>query len=86
MVLTFAIICLSLALAIGLYRVLRGPTWADRITALDFLNSVIAVLVVVIALKTSYTSLLDIALLFSILGFLATVALARYFLQGWVLK
>jgi multisubunit Na+/H+ antiporter MnhF subunit len=86
MALNFAIICLSLALGIGLFRVLRGPTWADRITALDFLNATIAVLVVIIALKTERTALLDVALLFSILGFLATIALAKFFLQGQVMK
>jgi multicomponent K+:H+ antiporter subunit F/multicomponent Na+:H+ antiporter subunit F len=53
--------------------------------AIDFVNASLAVLVVVIALKTGRNSLLDIALLFSILGFVGTIALARYALGGKVI-
>ena len=78
MVLTIALICLVIAIVLTIYRVIQGPTWGDRITAMDFLTSCLAVLIVIIALKTGFTDLLDIALLMSVLGFLSTVALARY--------
>ena len=86
MVLTIALYCLVFAMVLTLYRVAKGPTWGHRITALDFLTSNLAVLVVVVALKTGFTDLLDIALLFSILGFLSTVALARYLMNRRVIK
>ncbi len=86
MVLTIALICLLIAIVLSIYRVLRGPSWGDRITAMDFLTSSLAVLIVVIALKTGYTDLLDIALLMSVLGFLSTVALARYLLNRRVIE
>ena len=86
MVLTIALICLLIAVVLSIYRVLRGPSWGDRITALDFLTSSLAVLIVVAALKTGFTDLLDIALLMSVLGFLSTVALARYLLNRRVIK
>jgi multicomponent K+:H+ antiporter subunit F/multicomponent Na+:H+ antiporter subunit F len=41
---------------------------------------------VVAALRTGFTSLLDAALIISILGFLSTVALARYLLRGRVMR
>ena len=69
-----------------LYRVLIGPTWGDRIAALDFLSTALAVLIVIVALKTSQPDFLDVALVVSILGFLGTVALARYLLDGRVMK
>ena len=86
MVLTIALICLVVAIALTLYRVLIGPTWGDRIAALDFLSTALAVLIVIIALKTAQTAFLDVALVVSILGFLGTVALARYLLVGRVMK
>lgn len=86
MVLTIALICLVISIVLTIYRVLSGPTWGDRITALDFLTSSLAVLIVVIALKTGFTDLLDIALLMSVLGFLSTVALARYLISRQVIK
>lgn len=86
MVLTIALVCLVLTVVLTLYRILRGPTWGDRIAALDFLSTALAVLIVLVALKTSQTAFLDVALIVSVLGFLGTVALARYLLGGRVMK
>jgi len=86
MITTIALICLSISIVFSIYRVVVGPSWGDRITALDFLTSNLAVLIVVVALKTGFTDLLDIALLMSVLGFLSTVALARYLLNRRVIK
>ena len=81
-----ALICLIVSFGLGTYRVLKGPTVGDRIAAFDFLAVNLALLIVVVALRTGYSSLLDVALLVSILGFLGTVALARYLLSGKVMK
>lgn len=86
MVLNIALGCLVIGIVLTTYRVLRGPSWGDRITALDFLSSTLAVFFVVIALKTGFESTIDIALLISILGFLSTVAMARYLLGGRVMR
>lgn len=86
MVIQIAIACLSIALLLSIYRVLRGPTWGDRIAAFDFLGVTLAAFVVVLALDTGYTAFLDAALIISILGFLSMVALARYLLQGKVMQ
>ena len=81
-----ALVCLIVSFGLGTYRVLKGPTIGDRIAAFDFLAVNLALLIVVVALRTGYSSLLDVALLVSILGFLGTVALARYLLSGKVMK
>lgn len=86
MVVNVALACLAVAILLTVYRMLKGPTWGDRITALDFLGVNLAVLIVVIALKTGRAAFLDAALLFSILGFLSTIALTRYLLSGKVMK
>lgn len=86
MVLTIALICVLLAILLTLFRVLRGPSWGDRIAAADFLSTSMAVLIVLIAIKTSRVALLDVALLVSILGFLSSAALARYLLGGRVME
>ena len=83
---TVALICLLIAVALAVYRVIRGPSWGDRITAFDFLTVNLAVLIVVLAIRTGFESFLDVALLVSILGFLTTVALTRYLLLRQVLK
>ncbi len=83
---TLALTCLLLSIVLALYRVVRGPSWGDRITAFDFLSVNVAVLFVVLAMRSGLESLLDVALLVSILGFLTTVALTRYLLLGRVLR
>ncbi len=86
MVIDIAIVSLAISGALATYRVLRGPTWGDRVTAFDYLTVNLAVMVVVVALRTGFTPLLDAALIISILGFLSTVALARYLLRGRVMR
>lgn len=86
MVVDIAVGSIVIALLLGVYRVLKGPTWGDRIAAFDFLGVSLAAFVVVLALKTGYTPFLDAALIISILGFLSMVALARYLLWGEVMR
>ncbi len=83
---TVALICLVVSFTLAIYRVMRGPSWGDRITAFDFLTVNLAVLIVVLAMRSGFESLLDVALLVSILGFLTTVALTRYLLLNRVLR
>lgn len=72
---------LLLALLLALVRLIRGPTLADRILALDLMTSLALSFVAVIALRTGFMVYLDIAIAIALAGFLATVALARYLLQ-----
>lgn len=83
---TVALVCLLVSVALTVYRVIRGPSWGDRITAFDFLTVNLAVIIVVLAMRSGFESLLDVALLVSILGFLTTVALTRYLLLNRVLR
>lgn len=85
-VVDIALVCLSLSVVLAVYRVVRGPSWADRITGFDFLGVSLAALIVVLALRTGFESFLDVALIVSILGFLSTVAFTRYLLRGRVMK
>lgn len=86
MVIDIALGCLAVAIVLTLARIVRGPTLGDRITGFDFLGVNLAVLVVVVALRTGFTDFLDAALVLSVLGFLGTVALALYLLHGRVMK
>lgn len=75
-----ALVILGLALLITLVRIVIGPTLGDRVLALDMLTGVGMGFVGAIAIRTGLTLYLDIAIALALLGFLATVALARYML------
>src|SRR3954451_17625947 len=78
-----ALAILTLALLLTAARLLRGPTLADRVLALDLLTTIGVAYVGVIALRTGFLLYVDIAISIGLVGFLATIALARYILvQG----
>lgn len=71
---------LSVSFIVTVYRVVRGPTLPDRILALDMLVTVAIGFIAVIGIRTGFTLYLDIAIALGLVGFLATVAFARFVL------
>lgn len=78
---TTALGILLLGLLLCLIRLLRGPTLSDRILALDTMTILALAFICVIAIKTSVFLYLDIAISIGLVGFLATIAFARYVQQ-----
>lgn len=69
-------LCL-LALALATVRLLRGPTRADRIVALDIFLAASVALCVAASLATGRTVFLDVAIGVALVGFVGTVGWAR---------
>lgn len=67
-----------LGLAVAFIRLAIGPTLADRVVALDMMNITIIAFCALYAIAIDDPSLLDVAIVVALVGFLATVALARY--------
>jgi multicomponent Na+:H+ antiporter subunit F len=78
---TIALGLLSLSFLVTVYRVIRGPTLPDRIIALDMLVAVALGFIAVIGIKTGITLYIDVAIALGLVGFLATVAFARFVLS-----
>lgn len=76
-----ALIILGLALLISTVRIVIGPTLSDRVLALDLMTVVAMGFIGAVAVRTGLMLYLDIAIALALLGFLATVALARYILR-----
>jgi len=75
---SIALLLLTLAVVLTMVRLVRGPSLPDRILALDMLSTLAISLVGVIALKSGVFFYLDIAIAICLVGFLSTVAFARY--------
>lgn len=73
-----ALVILSVALLMTVFKVIRGPTLPDRILALDMLVATAIGFIAAIGIKTGFTLYLDIAITLGLVGFLATVAFARF--------
>lgn len=73
-----AIAVCGLSLALAFVRLVRGPTMADRVVALDLVSSITVVLLTLFALAIGDGAYLDAAIALALVAFLATVAFARY--------
>ena len=62
-------------------RVIIGPTLPDRVVALDMLVAIAIGFIAVLGIRTGQTLYADIAIALGLVGFLATVAFARFVLQ-----
>lgn len=77
---TIALVLLTLSFLLTIVRIVRGPTLPDRILGLDMLVAAAIGYIAVIGIKTGYTLYVDIAIALGLVGFLATVAFARFIL------
>ncbi|MEM5473473.1 cation:proton antiporter [Hoeflea sp. AS60] len=78
---TLSLGILSLSFLITIYRIIKGPTLPDRILGLDMLVAIAIGFIAVIGIKTGYTLYVDVAIALGLVGFLATVAFARFVLS-----
>lgn len=84
LVIAFAL--LSLALALNLWRLLRGPDLPDRILALDTLYVNAIALLVLDGILLGTALYFEVALLIAVMGFVGTVALAKYLARGDIIE
>ena len=83
--LNYAFVAIGIALLITTWRLLVGPEVTDRVLALDTLYINTVGLVIVLGVRLSSTLLFEAALIIAMLGFIATVALARFVAHGDVI-
>jgi multicomponent K+:H+ antiporter subunit F len=77
---------LALAIACAAVRIVRGPRAQDRILGLDTLYSNGMLLLLVFGIQTGSLLYFEIALVIALLGFVATVALAKFLMRGEVIE
>jgi multisubunit Na+/H+ antiporter MnhF subunit len=69
------------AILLGLFRVVQGPSVMDRVMAFDLITTCVVGMIVVLSIKWHTLMYLELILIFSLLGFLTTVAFVFYFHQ-----
>lgn len=69
---------LALSILGALFRVLRGPSLADRVVALDLVAYLAMGFLTTYAVFVGEHTFIDVALVLGLLAFLGTVAVARY--------
>lgn len=74
------------AMMLNLWRLLLGPEITDRILALDtfYINTI--ALLMLLGIRLGNDIFFEAALLIAMMGFIGTVALAKYILRGDIIE
>jgi len=84
--LNFALGAVALAMLLVGWRLLTGPETTDRILALDTLYINVVALVILLGVRWQTPLMFEAALIVAMLGFVSTVALARFVTRGDVIE
>ena len=79
-------ILLGLAMACAAYRMLRGPRAQDRALGFDTLSVDAMLMLLAFGIKSGSTLYFEAALIVALLGFVGTLALAKFLLRGEVIE
>lgn len=75
-----------LAALLNVYRVFKGPDAPDRVLALDTLYINAIALIILLGISLNTRMYLEAALLIAVMGFVGTVAMAKYLKRGSVIE
>ncbi len=75
------VIVITTAFLLSFFRVIKGPTTGDRVIALDAATTITTALLVILAAVYQREWLIDVAIIYALLSFIAVIAIARY-LEG----
>ena len=76
----------SLSQLLAMVRLVRGPATGDRILAIDTMTLNAIALIVLLGVWGETQLFFEGALLFAMLGFVSTVAYARFVLRGDIIE
>jgi multicomponent K+:H+ antiporter subunit F len=83
---TLGFALVAAALALSLWRLLRGPDKPDRILALDTLYVNAIAVLVLLGIHLDSSLYFEAALLIAMMGFVGTIALSKYLLRGDIIE
>lgn len=81
-VLPYVMGMLGLAMLLALTRLLRGPDALDRVLALDTLYVLAMAVLILLEIKFETGVYFEAALIVALLGFVSTLAMARFLARG----
>ncbi|HTO33740.1 MAG TPA: K+/H+ antiporter subunit F [Pararhizobium sp.] len=79
-------VLLGLAMGCALFRVVRGPRAQDRILGLDALYINAMLLLLTFGIRTANTIYFEAGLIIALLGFVSSIAFAKFLMRGEVIE
>lgn len=85
-VLKISIALVVIAVLLNVYRLIIGPRAPDRVLAMDTLTINAIALIILLGITLNTRMYLEAALLIAVMGFVSTVAMAKYLKRGSVIE
>lgn len=82
----FAFACFGLAQLMCLYRVVIAPGLSDRVLALDTMTINMIALLTLFGIQQGTSMYFEASMLFAMVGFVSTVAFAKFVLRGDIIE
>jgi multicomponent Na+:H+ antiporter subunit F len=77
-----ALFMLGVALALTVYRLVKGPTLPDRVIAVDLIGTIAVGMIAAYAIATHQSVFLRDAIVLAVVSFLGTISFAFYISRG----
>ena len=74
----FTVTVLAALMLLATVRLYKGPTSADRVVALDAINTLVVASMIVLAAAFRQILFVDVAIVYALLSFVGTLYIAKY--------
>ena len=74
----FTALVLVALMLLAMVRLFKGPTAADRVVALDAINTLVVAAMIVLAVVFRQFLFVDVAIIYALLAFVGTLYIAKY--------
>lgn len=82
----FAMACIAIGSVFCTIRLLLGPSAQDRVLALDTLWMCCMLMCLLLGIRHGSMVYFEVALLIALLGFVSTIALAKFLMRGEIIE
>ncbi|WP_372993243.1 K+/H+ antiporter subunit F [Sulfitobacter sp.] len=86
MALNLAFVAVALSQLLAMLRLVKGPNTGDRILALDTMVINAIALIILLGMRLGTQIYFESAMIIAMLGFVSTVAIARFVLRGDIIE
>jgi multicomponent Na+:H+ antiporter subunit F len=74
----FTVLVLAALMLLSMVRLIKGPTSADRVVALDAINTLVVAAMIVLGVVFRQIIFIDVAIIYALLSFVGTLYIAKY--------
>lgn len=85
-ILTVSLILFGIAIAITFVRILLGPSFSDRVIAMDVIGVNLLSAMAILSILYQTKAFLDVILILGILAFISTIAFSRFMERGAIIE